>query len=55
MSDRFAKLAGPHGGGYLLFALLPFAIAAALWLLYFAAVGVGAIWAAYDMGKGWLW
>lgn len=55
MSDRLAKLAGPHGGGYLLIALAPFAFAAVLWLLYFAAVGIGAIVGAYEMGKGWLW
>jgi hypothetical protein len=49
------NLAGPHGGGYLLLALLPFGIAALLLFLYLVAMGVMTIWGAYEMGLGWLW
>jgi hypothetical protein len=49
------KLAGPHGGGYLLLALLPFALAAAALFLYLAVGGFVAIYGAYEIGLGWLW
>jgi hypothetical protein len=49
------NLAGPHGGGYLLLALMPFALVAAAVLLYLVAMGVMTIWGAYEIGKGWLW
>lgn len=55
MSDRLAKLAGPHGGGYLLLAALPFGFAAVLGLGYLLAVGIGVLVGSYEMGQGWLW
>lgn len=55
MSDRLAKFAGPHGGGYLLLIFLPFAAVAAAMLLYLAGFGVVAISSAGRIGSGWLW
>ena len=55
MSDRLAKFAGPHGGGYLLLVLLPFGIMAWALLLYLALIGADAIYVAYEIAKWWPW
>jgi hypothetical protein len=49
------NFSGPHGGGYLLLALLPFVLIAAAFLLYLVGFGVVVIGNAYEIGKGWLW
>jgi len=55
MTDRLTKLAGPHGGGYLLLALLLIGFPVAAFLLYLFAFSVMTIWGFYEMGLGWLW
>jgi hypothetical protein len=49
------NVAGPHGGGYLMLVLMPFAVTGSALLLYLVAMGVMTIWGAYEMGLGWLW
>jgi hypothetical protein len=55
MSNRLAKYAGLHGGGYLLLALAPFWLAWWVAKLSILIFGCWAIWCIYQMGSGWLW
>jgi hypothetical protein len=46
------NLAGPHGGGYLLLALMLFGLPVSAFILYLAASGLMAVWGFSQMG--WL-
>jgi len=54
MRDTLVKLAGPHGGGYLLIALAPFALAALAAVIYVLTDGVMMIWDTFNLIRWWL-